>query len=444
LNVNDDNQQSEKILWSDLRLVILLLGGLTLWLICFQYYTLVKFNVLAPGLRYESLAIFLKAVRLYVPLNWIDGLLAVLIIGTAIALVLLEILRSHLTKFFSLVFESEKRTLWLLAAACLLLVRFYFARGDTSWAADTNNHLPYAWIAARAFALGEIPIWTNYFSSGSPFLQFYGFLFFYLVGAANLLFSDFFFSIKFVLAASHVASGIGMYLLTRSLTDSRQAGFVAGIAYVVRFWHTQQVLMMGRLPLSVFYGLLPYPFYCFERLRQNRESLTTATFGAVTLACLAFTHPGYAFWATAFLLLHIVVRMTLQSQDFPGHMRRYAQGLFFGGLVLASYHLLPMYLERGYVTLAKGLSFPGFPDPTWRHLILWSNYRVRLFGGLPHFYGGYLGFSLILLSIIGGVAAVRHRPNRRYIGNAPLLCLLGAGLLVFGHQWPILRSIPIV
>ncbi len=278
---------------------------MTFLLVCFQYYTLDKLNVLSPGVRYEALNLFVKAVQQDVPLTWIDGLLAALILATAISLILLEIIRSRLTRFFDYIFESERRTLWLLAAVSLVLVRFYFSRGDSSWLADTNNHLPYAWIAARSFALGEIPIWTNFLAMGSPFLQFYGFLFFYLVGAANLIFTDFFFSVNFILAAGHVVSGIGMYLFTRSLTGSRQAGFVAGIAYVACFWHTQQVLLMGRLPLSVIYGLLPFPFYFFERLRHTANPLSAATFGALTLAALAFTHPGYAsglpvFWDSTF------------------------------------------------------------------------------------------------------------------------------------------------
>ena len=41
---------------------------------------------------------------------------------------------------------------------------------------------------------------------------------------------------------------------------------LAGLAYVLSFWHTQQVLIMGRLPLSLFYALLPLPFYFWEGL----------------------------------------------------------------------------------------------------------------------------------------------------------------------------------
>ena len=114
---------------------------------------------------------------------------------------------------------------------------------------------PFPW--AR-FLYGRIT-----FGTGSTYCQFYGFLFFYLTGAVNLLFSDLEFSLKFVMGVSHVLSGIGMYLFVRTLFN-RQAGFIAALAYLMCVWHTQQVLMMGRYPLSVFYAALPFPFYFFE------------------------------------------------------------------------------------------------------------------------------------------------------------------------------------
>ena len=135
-----------------------------------------------------------------------------------------------------------------------------FAPGSILLAEDWHGRVMRTFILAtpglppRPSPRGEIPIWTNYFGTGGPYCQFYGFLFFYLTGAVNLLFSDLEFSLKFVMGASHVFSGIGMYLFVRTLFN-RQAGFIAALAYVMCVWHTQQVLIMGRYPLSVFYCL---------------------------------------------------------------------------------------------------------------------------------------------------------------------------------------------
>ena len=84
----------------------------------------------------------------------------------------------------------------LLGLSSLVFVRFYFARGELTFVADTSVHTSYAWIASRSFSHREIPLLTNYFSTGSPYLQFYGFPLFYLVGLADQVFRDLFFSIK--------------------------------------------------------------------------------------------------------------------------------------------------------------------------------------------------------------------------------------------------------
>ncbi|MDP6776880.1 MAG: hypothetical protein QGI83_08950, partial [Candidatus Latescibacteria bacterium] len=249
-----------------------LLGFLAVLLVYFQYHTVGKFAVLPPAIRFP-IGDFLLVTRDLVPLDASDAALATLILGVCVSLLVLELRERRLTRFFDRVFASESRTLVFLAFSSLILVRYYFAPGESSWVADTNFHNTYAWITSRSFARGEIPIWTNYLCTGSPFLQFYGFLFFYLVGLFDLVFRDVFFSIKWVLALGHVASGVGMYLFVRSMLRSRRAGFLAGIAFVLTFWHTQHVFMMGRLPLSVFYGLLPWPFYFCERLRLRSRRL---------------------------------------------------------------------------------------------------------------------------------------------------------------------------
>ena len=144
-----------------------------------------------------------------------------------------------------------------LGIACTCAVRYYFAPGQLAWGGDAAEHILYVKIASEAFAVGEWPIWTNYLAGGSPFLQFYGFLFFYLAAAIDQVCGDVFTSIKIVGGTAHALSGPAMYLLVRTATRSRRAGVVAGLAYVLCFWHAQQIAIMGRWPLSLFYLLLP-------------------------------------------------------------------------------------------------------------------------------------------------------------------------------------------
>ncbi len=413
-----------------------------------------------------------------------DAIVAGLILAVFVSLIVLELWKKRLSTFLSKVFETEKRTLFALGLACLLCVRFYFARGGLPWVADINFHIGYAWVASRAFSHGEIPIWTNYFSTGGPYCQFYGFLFFYLIGLVKLLFRDLEFSLKLVMAVSHVFSGIGMYLFVRTLFSrqagrqayqslGRQAGFLAALAYVMSVWHTQQVLIMGRLPLSVFYALLPYPFYFFERLlsacgdaqagRLCSHKLPCAIGGALTLGLLAFTHPGYAFWGTALLGLYVCIRLWSDTdRQAVRAVVWHSLLLLMGGLVFGAYLILPMWVEQDNTTVRFGVSMSHSPDPTWGQLLIWSNYRFRLFYiETNHWYGGYLGLSLFALSLVGLASAFllwRRLPSRtrRRQAKVPMAaglpvnswpaaaCLIASLILVFGYRWPLLRSLSVV
>ncbi len=426
----------------DVSALLALLAGL---LILFQYVTLDKFGVLRPGLRYQSFQGFLSVVSRFLDFGAADASLLLLILSVGILLIGMEWRRRRLSVFFEHVFASERRTVVFLVLGSLILVRFYFAKGEFAHGADTHLHVTYAWLAATSMTQGEVPIWTHYFCNGTPYLQFYGFLFYYLVGLVNLALQAPFLSIKFVLGAAHALSGLGVYLFVRRLTGSRQAGFVAGLAYVLSFWHTQQVLIMGRLPLSLFYALLPLPFFFWEGLRNHPNRLAQAIGGGIALGCLHVTHPGYGFWATFFLMLYAVVRYRMtRSEDTPFSIR-HGLLLFGGGTLLGAYLTVPMYLERGLTGLHAGFYMSDFPAPTWRHLLLWSNYRFRLFQAQDHWYGGYLGMSLVAIALWGLVRIVRSERVEVRASGLPIgICLIGSLLLVFGYRWPVLKSLGVV
>ena len=104
-------------------------------------------------------------------------------------------------------------------------------------------------------------MWSNLIGVGTPYLQYYGFLYFYFAGAIDLILRDIHLTTKLSLWLGHMVSAATMYLFARQLMNSRPAAFMAALAYVASFWHTQQVLLMGRYPLSLFYALLPVPFW---------------------------------------------------------------------------------------------------------------------------------------------------------------------------------------
>ena len=422
--------------------VLISLGALS---VCIQYVTMTKLWVLSPSQTYGTWGRFLSAV-LEEPIIFgpLDALLAILFLLGAALLIYQEARHRVLTAFLQDCFASPGKTLWLLTASLFVCGRFYFARGEPSWAADAAHHLAHSWIAAQAIADGQVPIWTFYIGTGSPVFQTYGFVFFYLAGLVDLVLGDFYLSLKLILGAAHVLSGIGMYLLTASLCRSRAAGFIAGLAYALCFWHTQHVLLMGRLSLSLFYAFLPWAFYWIEQVVDGPRRVTAALLGGVCLALLAFTHPGYGAFAMALAGCYGLVRLwSCWNCADRTEILRAGLLLFALGIVLGSYMNVGMYFERAHTRMHDfTMNLSGLPDPSWLHLLSWSNYRFWLIPPEPiHWYGGYLGVSLCVIAVTGGVAVLRRRDKRF---AACWLCLILTLLLIFAYRLPPISSLPLI
>jgi len=421
------------------RDALALLGLLSALLYLFQFSTLAALAPMTPPGRYNSFAEFWSYFdRAGVSFGWTDGLLLILIGLVSLTLPILEWRRRSLSNLLAHILASETRTLWTLAFSGLVIARFYLAPGQACWTGDAPSHIAYAHLASSSLAQGEWPIWSNMMGSGTPYLQFYGFLFPCLVGLVNLLSRDLFFSLKLVLFVAHVMSSIGIYRFARLACRSRAAALFTGLAYLLCFWHAQQVLIMGRLPLSLFYTLLPWPFYFFERTRWPAHRLTAIIGGGISLALLAFTHPGYAFWATGLLALYALLRLAVlrRADLIPALL-----GLLITGVALGAFLTLPMWLERAATGLHSGLSLSAIPDPDWRQLFLWSNYHFPLFSSPvgSTWHGGYLGLSLILLALLGLCAPDRMAP--RLPGAVCLVLVLGIALC---YRSPLLQAIPVV
>ncbi len=315
------------------------------------------------------------------------------------------------------------------------------------WAADASHHIAQSYLVARAIADGELPIWTFFMGNGSPYMQNYGFAFFYLVGLVDFFCRNIFLSLKLVMSTAHVLSGIGMYYLASSLCQSRRAGFIAGLGYVLCFWHTQHVLIMGRLPLSLFYALLPLPFYAVECLIRSSYKVRAALLGGLSIALLNFTHPGYGTYAMVFWGCYCIVRLwSLWHHPDMRSILRAGVLLLVLSVSLSAYMNVGMWFEREHTDMhsfhfglkdaTEQVGMASQPDPTWRHLLGWSNHKIWLIPPDPlHWYGGYLGISLCVLALTGvGIALFRHNGLRHFTPG--WACLVLSVLVIFAYRLP--------
>ena len=203
---------------------------------------------------------------------------------------------------------------------------------------------------------------------------------------------------------------------------------------------------MGRYTASLVFTLLPLPFYAIERIRRhtgNRRLQAVA--GAVSIALLSFSHPGYAFWSLVFISLYLVILASCgpSRSTFPVRELAAMMGL---GIALSAYLVLPMWIEQQWTGLGVGFSMATQGKPSWGQLLSWSNYRARFLGipeGHNHWFGGYVGLSLVGLALAGYVS--RSRRLRFSIPRDFAVIGLAISLLImFGYEWPLVRDIGIV
>lgn len=428
------------------RSAIVVLGLLLLSLFALQYRTLPKFINLK--LSYARFEVFWFDVNRMVKLDWEDALWFTIPVAAFVFLIVLEARRRQVSLLLAQAFCSDRSTWFLLVISTLVLTRYYFATGEIAWAGDASAHLAYAAAAARSIASGEWPIWSNFIGVGSPYLQYYGFLFFYLTGLLNLICGDFLLALKLSMALGHLASAIGMFMLVRSVCRSRAAGYLGALAYVLCFWHVQQVLLMGRFPLSLFYALLPFPFYFFEQFRLCHRRRRALVGGALTLGMLPLIHPGYGFWGTLFFCFYAGLRLLLTPRLRSIIVIKYVALMLGAAALFGAYLTLPMWLERTGTGIAAGISLANVPDPSLKRLFCWSNLMFPApfvdFEG-TNWYGGYLGNSLVALALVGMVLPFRMPSVRRYAPHlAAGTCFLMTLLLVLGYRWSVLQALPIV
>jgi hypothetical protein len=373
----------------------------SLLLLVFQRVTLAKFIVWPPSMSFASFAAFAQAATQDVHFSFFDITIICLFLSFILLLIAFEWRQGALTELMMYVLRGEKRAIVFFLLSSIVFVRYYLAPGKPNWAADGSIHIIHALLTAKAFAQGEWPIYTFKIGAGSPYLLFYGCLFFYATAFVDFFLNNFYLSLKTLLFFAHVFSGLGVYLWVCTLFRSRAAGLIAGWVYIMGVWHPQQILYMGGYPLSLVYALLPWPFYFFEAVISKRLKPSTGTSaGALALGLLGLNHPGYAAVGTSFFVLYCAIRI------LSGHISlwRYAALILIGGIAIGSYMTVGFFVESDQATLFEStLSSSGTENsPTWRHLLYWSNIRYRISDQLlAHWYGAYLGLSAIALAFAG-------------------------------------------
>ncbi|MEW6443405.1 MAG: 6-pyruvoyl-tetrahydropterin synthase-related protein [bacterium] len=365
--------------------------------------------------------------------------------GISLALVLLALCgewrSGWLSRRLQRVFSGPRRTFLFLLVLGAWLVKFYWIPGYRLYTlGDGPPHFLNLWMFHQALRAGEIPFWTNYWSCGSPFLQFYPPLFSALASALLFLREEPFWCVRVLLSALHLLSGFTMYRLVRALGGRREGALLGAVLYMLAPWHVFELFHSNRFPVAGVYTLLPLLFLSAERVGRSRTG--AALLGIFSLAAITLLHQGFAIFCAGLFCLYTGLRAVAAGRgEGPSRAARllHAGWVLALGIGMASFLVLPHLLESGSVPFLPSVGKPegvrGFimDSPYVASLLLWSR--------KPLGHSGYLGISLLGLGLIGAAGWVSRR-GRAW--PSLLACLSFSFYLVLGHTNGLYGRIPFV
>ncbi|MBI2143507.1 hypothetical protein HYU20_04175, partial [Candidatus Woesearchaeota archaeon] len=330
-----------------------------------------------------------------------------LLFQAALFLIIVEVFYGSASELFETVFASNRKTLFLVAAAAAVLTLFYIAPGDVLLG-DAYLFQPAAQIFKDAATQG-IPHHTFYWYGGSAHFEYYGQLYFAIAAAADVVLSDMNLTLKIVNWLLHIAAAVAVYLLALELTKSRKVSFVAAIAYSVSYEHIARIMLHGRIMNSLTYFLLPLLLLIFEKHIKGKISKVAAVAGlSLTAAAIFLNNPGDGTFLLVAAAVYSAIRFLqlAQPQKKTAMLTAAITAAFF--ILLTSFWTLPFVLERAAVN--AGARVGELTSISFRPEILKDIVSFPGQKGIAMVY--YLGIVQIALAAIAAILIIKRKRNQ--------------------------------
>ncbi len=226
---------------------------------------------------------------------------------------------------------------------------------------------------------------------GYPLFNIYAPGAYYLGEFFHLIGFEFVTAVKIVFGLAIVCSGVTMFAFVKRLTQSSQAAFISGLAYIYIPYHIVDVYVRANLAESVALVLLPLAFWGFYETVHNPNRATIVA-AAMAYGAMAFTHNGLALlmtpvlgiWVLYWMIPKLRAQFTHPLTHSPTH--RFFSTIKLGlaplaalalGLGLASIFLIPGVLEFQFINTQQWLG--NYYD--------YTNHFVYLFQLFSPFWG---------------------------------------------------------
>lgn len=323
--------------------------------------------------------------------------------------------------------------LFIVLIGSLLISSVFYSGWYTSH--DGVYHILRTEEALRVLKLGHFPIrWAGTLDQGFgiPLWNFVYPLPYYLSAAASLLVGSVW-GVKIVIILSYLLGGLGIYALFSK--KSRFVGVALAFIYLLTPYQFLNLFVRGALGEIMAMGLMPWVLVSFASLANPK--LILRWYHPIPLALLLVAHNFLGILFAIFLIGYVIFQVGNKRQVFSSLI------LSFG---LATFFLLPMILERGYLYSfdVKTTSF-RFDQ----HFVAW---RQMLYSKWDYWYSVpgdndgmsfQLGLAQMAIAAVGMVAIVFNK-KRNWASLYLVIAYLGSVFLMNAKSFYIWDKITIL
>jgi hypothetical protein len=323
-------------------------------------------------------------------------LLALLIFPALFFLSLLN--RGFFRRFSSLVewaSSSNLRAAFFIATLLAVVTSFYLAPGEVLLG-DASGFQTTVYSYYNNLLSGSMPFFSFDFFGGSVFFYYYGILYFFIAGAANLLFHNVDITAKLMLWLLHIASGVAFYFVARRFAKGN-AAICASLLYALAFEHVGQIMITGRFLDAMQYVLLPLAVLLVEKqLAGEIGFLRGSALFSIVVTLVFLLSPADAVYIVFLLGIYSFVRL-LQARSRRLFLSfALAAGIF---LLLTAFWVFPFFIEKAYVNGTARVLNEIKPDLQLQllsRMLMWPGY----WGQSRVFYVPLTALALSLAAVI--------------------------------------------
>ena len=287
---------------------------------------------------------------------------------------------------YRFVYPKKRINLFYLLILLMILPLISILRKGSYQSGDLSLHVKYAMQFFDNIAQGNlIPRWIgNHCASyGCPEYIFIFFSPYYIISIFHFIGLSFLGSVKLLLIASFILSGVGMYYWIKDELGEK-SGFVAAIFYLFAPYHLIDLHFRVSIGELVSMAILPFLFLSTKRWLDKKNS-NYFLFTALLFAFLILSHQATALVASPFVLIYGMLKVKISRKNLIG-LALITAPFIIGGLI-ATFYWLPILSESKYI-------FYGHIDQIDFHPFLQFFYSPHRFGLLFQGHMGELYTSL--------------------------------------------------